>query len=164
MALADARAQIRDGLAALEPHARAHRVRLAIEPLHPLYAADRSAVNTMAQARALCAELASPWIGIAVDVYHCWWDDGLEAAIAAAGAQRTLFGFHLCDWRVETRDPLNDRGLMGEGCIDLARIRGWMEGAAFTGWHEVEIFSNAHWARDQHEFVADIVAAYRLRC
>lgn len=163
MALHDARAQIRDGLAAIEPHARANRVRLAIEPLHPLYAADRSAVNTMAQAAVLCAQLASPWIGIAVDVYHCWWDDGLEAAIRAAGAARTLSGFHLCDWRVETRDPLNDRGLMGEGCIDLPLIRGWMDGAGFAGWHEVEIFSDTHWARDQDEFVADIVTAYRLR-
>ncbi len=164
MALNEARAQIRDGLAAIEPYARANRVRLAIEPLHPLYAADRSAVNTMAQAAALCAELASPWVGIAVDVYHCWWDDRLEAGITAAGSGQTLFGFHLCDWKVETRDPLNDRGLMGEGCIDLRGIRAWMEGAGFAGWHEVEIFSTTHWARDQELYLADIVAAYLARC
>ena len=164
MPLAQARAQIRDGIAACEPCARAHRVRLAIEPLHPLYAADRSAVNTMRQARRLCEEIGSPWVGIAVDVYHTWWDDSLEQEIAAAGAAGLLFGFHLCDWRVDTRHPLNDRGLMGEGCIDLPQIRGWMEAAGFAGWHEVEIFSDSHWARDQHAFLADIIAAYTARC
>jgi sugar phosphate isomerase/epimerase len=164
MALADARAQIRDGIGACEAHARASRVRLAIEPLHPLYAADRSAVNTLRQARTLCSELGSPWVGIAVDVYHTWWDDQLETEIGAAGALGQLFGFHLCDWRVETRDLLNDRGVMGDGCIDLPRIRGWMERAGFAGWHEVEVFSHTQWARDQNAVVADIVAAYRAHC
>jgi sugar phosphate isomerase/epimerase len=164
MALVDARAQIRDGILACEAHARANQVRLAIEPLHPLYAADRSAVNTMRQARTMCTEIGSPWVGIAVDVYHTWWDDALEAEIGAAGSLGQLFAFHLCDWRVTTRDLLNDRGLMGDGCIDLPRIRAWMERAGFRGWNEVEIFSHEHWARDQDAFLADIVAAYRTRC
>lgn len=161
MPLTEARAQIRDGIAAIEPHARANRVFLAIEPLHPQYAADRSAVNTMAQARAICDELKSPWVGIAADVYHIWWDPAVEDELALAGARGYLFGFHVCDWRVEQRDPLNDRGLMGEGCIDIPRLRNAAERAGFAGFNEVEIFSSARWAGDQDEWLREIVAAYR---
>jgi sugar phosphate isomerase/epimerase len=161
MPLAEARTQIRDGIAAIEQYARANHVRLAIEPLHPMYAGDRSAVNTMAQARAICDEIASPWVGIAADVYHIWWDPDVEAELALAGRNRQLFGFHLCDWRLETRDLLNDRGLMGEGCIDIPRLRGAAESAGFTGFNEVEIFSTTRWAGDQDAYVQAIVAAYR---
>jgi sugar phosphate isomerase/epimerase len=161
MPLAEAREQIRDGIAAIEPHARANRIRLAIEPLHPMYAGDRSAVNTMAQARAICEALASPWVGIAADVYHIWWDPEAEAELTRAGEGGWLAGFHVCDWRVETRDLLNDRGLMGEGCIDLPRLRGAAERAGFTGFNEVEIFSTERWAGDQDTWLDHIVAAYR---
>ena len=161
MPLAEARAQIRDGIAALEPHARANRVRLAIEPLHPMYAGDRSAVNTMAQARALCEAIGSPWVGIAADVYHIWWDPEAEAELARAGAGGWLCGFHVCDWRVETRDLLNDRGLMGEGCIDIPHLRRAAEQAGFSGFNEVEIFSSARWAGDQDAWLDAIVGAYR---
>lgn len=161
MPLAEARAQIRDGIAAVEPHARANRVRLAIEPLHPQYAADRSAVNTMAQARTICDELKSPWVGIAADVYHIWWDPDAEAELALAGERGWLAAFHVCDWKVQQADPLNDRGLMGEGCIDIPRLRSAAERAGFAGFNEVEIFSAAHWGRDQDEWLSAIVAAYR---
>lgn len=160
MPLAEARAQIRDGIAAIEPQARANRVKLAIEPLHPLYAADRSAINTVAQARAICDELKSPWVGIAADVYHIWWDPAVEDELAFAGARGYLFGFHVCDWRVEQSDPLNDRGLMGEGCIDIPRLRGCAERAGFSGFNEVEIFSTTRWAGDQDEWLRQIVDAY----
>ncbi|MFW5856565.1 MAG: sugar phosphate isomerase/epimerase family protein [Planctomycetota bacterium] len=160
MPLAEARRQITDGIAAVVPHAEANNVQLAIEPLHPMYAADRSAVNTMAQARAICKEIAHPFVGIAVDVYHLWWDPDLEAEIRLAGQMKTLFAFHICDWRVETRDLLNDRGLMGEGCIDIPTIRGWAEDAGFAGWNEVEIFSDEKWGMDQRQFVGDIKRAY----
>lgn len=161
MPLAEARQQIQDGIAALEPHARANRVKLAIEPLHPMYAGDRSAVNTMAQARAICEAIKSPWVGIAADVYHIWWDPESEAELARAGAGGWLFGFHVCDWRLETRDLLNDRGLMGEGCIDIPRLRGAAERAGFTGFNEVEIFSTVRWAGDQDAWLDAIVDAYR---
>lgn len=159
--LAEARGQIRDGIGAILDHARSVDVKLAIEPLHPMYAADRSAINTMAQARAICEQLRDPHLGIAVDVYHVWWDPDLEREIQLAGDQGTLLGFHICDWRVETRDLLNDRGLMGEGCIDLRALRARVEAAGFTGFNEVEIFSRWHWQRDQDEFLADILRAYR---
>jgi sugar phosphate isomerase/epimerase len=160
LSLFESRKQITDGLAVLAPYAAAAKVKLAIEPLHPMYADDRSAVNTIGQARAICNELKSPWVGIAVDVYHVWWDDRLEQEIAACGREKTLFGFHICDWRTPTVDLLNDRGLMGEGCIPIRQIRGWVEEAGFTGFNEVEIFSHRHWAGDQHEFLQSIQHAY----
>jgi sugar phosphate isomerase/epimerase len=158
--LAESRRQITEGLGELAAHAAANQVRLAIEPLHPMYADDRSAINTVAQARAVCRELGSPWVGIALDVYHVWWDDSLEVEIESCGREGTLFAFHICDWRTPTTDLLNDRGLMGEGCIPVRRIRGCVEAAGFGGFNEVEIFSNRRWAGDQDAFLADIRAAY----
>lgn len=158
--LADSRKQIAEALAALLPHAAAARVKLAIEPLHPVYAADRSAINTMGQARELCRQLRSPWLGIAADVYHIWWEPDLEAQIKAAGTEGALFAFHVCDWRTPTDDVLNDRGLMGEGCIPIRQIRGWVEAAGFRGFNEVEVFSNRWWAADQAEFLDRIKEAY----
>jgi sugar phosphate isomerase/epimerase len=164
MPLGEARKQIREAIEALEPHAARCRVKLAIEPLHPMYAADRSAINTLRQAREICDQLRSPWLGIAADVYHIWWDPDLESEIALAGERGYLAAFHLCDWRTEIRDLLNDRGLMGEGCIPLRQIRSWVERAGFTGWNEVEIFSNHYWATDQDEFLRKIQHAYLEHC
>jgi len=158
--LSESRDQITEGIGELAPHAAASRVRLAIEPLHPMYADDRSAVNTVAQAREICRRVGSPWVGIAIDVYHVWWDDRLEQDIAACGREGSLFAFHICDWRTPTTDLLNDRGLMGEGCIPVRRIRGWVEAAGFAGFNEVEIFSSSRWAGDQGAFLAEIQAAY----
>ena len=162
-ALAESRRQIADGIAAILPDAVAARVRLAIEPLHPVFAGDRSAVNTISQARALCGQLPSPWLGIAVDVYHTWWDEHLETEIAACGREGTLFAFHVCDWLTPAVDVLEDRGLMGEGCIPIRRIRGWMEQAGYRGFHEVEIFSRRRWASDQAAYLEAIKKAY-LAC
>jgi sugar phosphate isomerase/epimerase len=158
--LEESRRQIADGIAAVLPHAAAAGVRLAIEPLHPMYADDRSAVNTMAQAADICARLKSPWVGIALDVYHVWWDPDLEREIARAGRENTLFAFHICDWKTPTTDLLNDRGLMGEGCIPIRTIRGWVEQAGFTGFNEVEIFSNRYWSQDQDAYLHAIQQAY----
>lgn len=160
MPLTEARKQIAEGIGALLPHCQANKVKLAIEPLHPMYAADRSAVNTMAQARQICETLQSPYVGIAVDTYHVWWDPDLEKEIKLAGQQKTLFAYHICDWRVNTRDLLNDRGLMGDGCIPLKQIRGWVEEAGFGGFIEVEIFSTERWAEEQAGYVEKIKEAY----
>lgn len=141
--IADARKQVRDGIAAVLEYARSCNMPLAIEPLHPMYAADRACVNTMKQANDLCDELGEG-VGIAVDVYHVWWDPELEAQIARAKKDR-LLAFHVCDWMVPTGDLLLDRGMMGDGVIDIPRIRGWMEQAGFEGLHEVEIFSAENW-------------------
>lgn len=160
MPLPEARKQTADGLAAVLPYAAAANVKLAIEPLHPMYAADRSCVNRMAEARQLCQKLASPFLGIAADVYHIWWDPDLEREISLAGKQKTLFGFHVCDWKVHTTHPLNDRGLMGDGCIDIRTIRGWVESAGFRGFNEVEVFSDTYWALDPDAYLARIRQAY----
>jgi sugar phosphate isomerase/epimerase len=160
MPLEDARRQVADGIAAVLPHAASAGVKLAIEPLHPMYAADKSCINRMAEAREVCEQLKHPMLGIAVDVYHVWWDPDLRAEISLAGAQRTLFGFHVCDWRVDTRHLLTDRGLMGDGCIDIRTIRGWVEEAGFRGYNEVEVFSDQYWAMDQDQYVERIRRAY----
>lgn len=162
--LAESRKQIADGIAAVLPLAEEHGIRLAIEPLHPLYADDRSAVNTMASANAICDLLDHPLVGIAADVYHIWWDPDLAEQIRITGEKERLFAFHLCDWMTPTTDLLNDRGLMGEGCIDLKGIRAMVEASGFTGFNEVEIFSNRWWSADQDEFLARIQRAYLEHC
>ena len=158
--LAESRKQILDGIAALLPECRAAGVKLAIEPLHPMYADSRSAVNTLAQANDMVEALRSPLVGVAVDVYHLWWDPALEAEIARCGRLKALFAYHVCDWRSPTVDLLNDRGLMGEGCIPLRQIRAWVEATGFQGFHEVEVFSTRLWATDQDEYLEKIVRAY----
>ena len=164
--LAEARAQIREGIEALLPLAEELGVRLAIEPLHPMYADTRSAVTDMASANEMVEAIASPMVGVAVDVYHLWFDPNLEQEIARAGSfapggpAGSVFAFHVCDWRTPTRDLLTDRGLMGEGCINIPQIRGWVERAGFGGFIEVEIFSNEYWAIDQRAYIDRIVGAY----
>jgi sugar phosphate isomerase/epimerase len=159
--LEDSRKQIADGIASVVQHAQRADVRLAIEPLHPMYADTRSAINTLAQANDMAEQLASPWVGVAVDVYHVWWDPQLGQEIKRCGANNNIFAFHICDWNVPTTDLLLDRGLMGEGCIPLKKIRGWVEDAGFKGFNEVEIFSNRHWQSDQSEFLEKIIHAYK---
>jgi len=168
--LAGARAMVRDGIAELLDYARPAGMPLAIEPLHPMYAADRACVNTMAQANALCDELGDG-VGIVVDVYHVWWDPELRQEIARAGRARSADGksrlraFHLCDWLVPTRDLLLDRGMMGDGVIDLPLIRSWMEAAGYDGAHEVEIFSaNDWWKRDPDEVLATCKVRHAAFC
>ncbi len=158
--LETSRAQIRTGLECILPHAEAVGVRLGIEPLHPVYADSRSAINTLRQANDLAEKVASPALGVVVDVYHLWWDPDLRQEIARSGRCNRLFAFHVCDWKTPTEHLLLDRGLMGEGCIPLRRIRGWMEAAGFEGYCEVEIFSETYWREDQHDFLEKIKHAY----
>lgn len=158
--LEESRKQIADGIAAVLPLAEEHNIRLAIEPLHPVYADDRSAINTMASANAVCDELDHPLVGIAADVYHIWWDPDLEEQIKLTGEKNRLFAFHICDWMTPTADLLNDRGLMGEGCIDIPGIRAMVEAAGFSGFNEVEVFSDRWWEKDQNEFLEAIKTAY----
>jgi sugar phosphate isomerase/epimerase len=161
--IAGARSQVRDGIAAMLPYARSAGMPVAIEPLHPMYAADRACVNTMKQANDLCDELGDG-LGIAVDVYHVWWDPELEREIRRAGKQRIL-AFHVCDWLVPTADLLLDRGMMGDGVIDIRRIRGWVEEAGYDGFAEVEIFSaNNWWKRDPEEVVRVCAERHRSVC
>ena len=144
-----AREAVRDGIAAILPEARKAGVPLAIEPLHPMQAAERACINTLEQALDLCDSLGEG-LGVAVDVYHVWWDPKLEGQVRRAG--KRILAYHICDWLVPTRDLLNDRGMMGDGVIDLPRIRSWVEGAGYAGFQEVEIFSELDWwKRDPDE-------------
>ena len=162
--LAAARNDVRDGIAATLDYARGVGMPLAIEPLHPMYAADRACVNTMEQALDICDALdpaKTGALGVAVDVYHVWWDPKLQAQIARAGRER-LLAFHVCDWLTPTRDLLNDRGMMGDGVIDIPRIRGWVEAAGFGGYSEVEIFSAENWwKREGGEVLDTCIARHR---
>lgn len=153
--------QIRDGIAEIIPQAAAAGIKLAIEPLHPMYADTRSAINTLAQANDMAEELNSPSIGVAVDVYHLWWDPFLESEIKRCGENGHLMAFHICDWKIPTTDMLLDRGLMGEGCIPVKKIRSWVEAAGFKGFNEVEIFSTSYWNENQSEFLQKIIKAYK---
>jgi sugar phosphate isomerase/epimerase len=158
-----ARAEVEDGIAALLEPARAAGMPLAIEPLHPMYAADRACVNTMAQALDICDRLG-PGLGVACDVYHVWWDPDLPAQIARAGAER-LLAFHVCDWLRTTRDMLLDRGMMGDGVIDIPAIRRLVEAAGFGGFHEVEIFSATDWwRRPAEEVLRTCIDRHRTVC
>ena len=142
--LVGARQMVGDGIAAMLPHALASGVKIAIEPLHPMYAADRACVNTIDQALDIC-DLLGPNVGVAVDVYHVWWDPYLARAIARAGQMNRIFAHHICDWLVPTRDMLLDRGMMGDGVIDLKAIRSMIEATGYHGPQEVEIFSQDNW-------------------
>lgn len=161
--LALARAQVEDGIAELLGYARGAGLPLAIEPLHPMYAADRACVNTMRHGLDLCDRLdpdGTGALGVAVDVYHVWWDPELQAQILRAGRER-LLAFHVCDWLVPTTDLLLDRGMMGDGIIDIPRIRGWVEACGFTGFSEVEIFSNRWWGLPMDEVLRTCVDRHR---
>ena len=157
------RKQIREGIEALLPLAGELGVKLGIEPLHPMYADTRSALNTLKQANDMVEEIGSELVGVVVDVYHLWWDPGLEAQIRRCGELDRLFAFHICDWKVPTEDMLNDREIMGRGCIPLAKIRRWVEAAGFQGPMEVEIFSTHHWSRDQDSYLEEIIEAYKYK-
>ncbi len=158
--LEKSREQIKEGIIKILPQAKSERVKLAIEPLHPMYAGDRSAINTLEQANQMAEEINSDFVGVAVDVYHLWWDNNLEKEIKRCGKNRNLFAFHVCDWNVPTVDFLNDRGLMGDGCINVPKIRGWVEETGFYGYNEVEIFSDKYWATDQNQYLEKIKHAY----
>lgn len=158
--LEKSRDQIADGILKILPSAQSAGVKLSIEPLHPMYAGDRSAINTIRQANDLAEAINSAWVGVAVDVYHLWWDPDLRKEIQRCAAHNNLFAFHVCDWNVPTMDFLNDRGLMGDGCINVPEIRSWVEEAGFSGYNEVEIFSDKYWATDQKVYLEKIKEAY----
>ncbi|MBI2768455.1 MAG: sugar phosphate isomerase/epimerase [Burkholderiales bacterium] len=159
-----ARNQVTDAIGELLDYAGSMGMPLAIEPLHPMYAADRACINTLEQALDVCDELdpmRSGALGVAVDVYHVWWDPKLKAQIARAGKDR-LLAFHVCDWLTPTADLLNDRGMMGDGVIEIPKIRRWAEAQGFTGYSEVEIFSTGNWwQRGTDEILSTCIERHR---
>ncbi|MES1218064.1 MAG: sugar phosphate isomerase/epimerase family protein [Bacteroidota bacterium] len=159
--LKDSRKQIQEGIETILPQAKAAGIKLAIEPLHPMYADTRSAINTLAQANNMAEQINSAYVGVAVDVYHLWWDPSLKKEIKRCGENHHLFAFHICDWNSPTTDMLNDRGLMGDGCIPVNKIRSWVEATGFNGFYEVEIFSNKYWTQDQSQVLKKLIKAYK---
>ena len=155
------RALVAEGIAAIAPYAQQRGVRLGIEPLHPMYAAERSVVVTLAQALDIAAPFDPSVVGVLVDVYHLWWDPELYAQIRRA-SQR-IFGFHVSDWLVPTPDFLYGRGMMGDGVIEVRRIRSAVDETGYSGFIEVEIFNRALWERPGDEVLALIKARY-LAC
>src|SRR5271154_1908703 len=161
--IAGARSQVDDAIAEMMDYARTAQMPLAIEPLHPAYAADRACVNTTKQALDICDRLdpeRSGALGVALDVYHIWWDVEVHTQIARTGKDR-LFSFHVCDWLVPTTDILNDRGMMGDGVIDIRSLRGAVEAQGFAGYSEIEIFSNTWWDRPLDELLRTCIERHR---
>jgi len=161
--IARARREVREGIATTLEYARQVGMPLAIEPLHPMQAAERACINTLEQALDLCDTLdpaRSGALGVAVDLYHVWWDPKLAQQITRAGRER-LLAYHVCDWLTPTRDLLNDRGMMGDGVIELRQIRGWMEDAGYAGYAEVEIFSDHWWAQPGEVVLDTCIARHR---
>ncbi|WP_189709858.1 sugar phosphate isomerase/epimerase family protein [Streptomyces phaeofaciens] len=151
-----ARERIADALAELGPYAEQHGVRLAIEPLHPMYASDRCVVSTLTQALDLAERFPAHQVGVTVDTYHIWWDDRAPAQIARAGASGRIHTFQLADWTTPLPEGvLNGRGQIGDGAIDMREWQGYVEAAGYTGAIEVELFNDALWARDGREVLAE---------
>ncbi|MGH6883564.1 sugar phosphate isomerase/epimerase family protein [Hypericibacter sp.] len=161
--IAAARDMVAEEIAHLLEFALPAKMPLAIEPLHPMHAAERGCINTLRQALDLCDRLdpaRDRGLGVAVDVYHCWWDPELATQIARAGAAR-LMAFHVCDWLVPTTHLLTDRGMMGDGIVDIALIRGWMEAAGYGGHAEVEIFSERWWREPMDKVLETCVERHK---
>ena len=158
-----ARGQVEDAIAEMMEYARGAKMPLAIEPLHPAYAADRACVNTTKQALDICDRLdpgRTGALGVALDVYHIWWDPDVLPQIRRAGNDR-LLAFHVCDWLVPTRDILNDRGMMGDGVIDIKSLRSAVEAEGFAGYSEIEIFSESWWTRPMDEVLQTCIDRHR---
>lgn len=155
--LTGARRMVQEAVAELEPHARAAGVRLAVEPLHPMFCADRSLLVTLEQARSMACR-AGESVGVVVDAYHVWWDPDLEASIRRAASR--ILGFHVSDWLAPPPDFLNGRGLMGDGVIDLRAIRRQVDAGGYRGPIEVEIFNRELFARDPEEALREIARRY----
>jgi len=160
--LPDARKIFVEGLAATLPHARSCRVPLALEPMHPMYAADRGCITTLKEMLDIADALGNDGLGVAIDTYHVWWDPELEAQIARAG--KRIISHHICDWLVPTKHLLTDRGMMGDGVIDFRSIRRMIEAAGFRGIQEVEIFSDYWWNRPGDEVLATVIERFKTEC
>ena len=153
-----------DRIAPIAEYAAEHGVQIALEPLNPMFGGNRTCLMSVRDALRVCDMLDMPNIGIAVDVYHVWWDTGLAESLATAGPKRIL-GYHLCDWLENTDDMLLDRGMMGDGVADLGAIRSAIEGAGYTGFCEVEIFSAKNWWMRDPDFVLDtVIERFRSVC
>ncbi|BBA97514.1 hypothetical protein RVR_3296 [Actinacidiphila reveromycinica] len=160
--IAAARERVADAIGALVPYAAEHGVRLAIEPLHPMFASDRCVVSTLGQALDIAERFAPEHVGVVVDTYHLWWDDRAEAGIARAGGSGRIASFQVADWVTPLPEGvLLGRGQLGDGCVDLRGLRVRADEAGYRGQVEVEIFNPGLWARDGAEVLAEVADRYR---
>jgi len=161
-----ARKQVAEGVAQLLEYGKTVGVKIALEPLHPVYAAERSCLNLLSEALDMCHQIEgtvpTPLLGVCLDIYHVWWDPNLKRDIARAGVENRIFGFHVCDWLVPTNDVLNDRGMMGDGIIDIPSIRSQVRKAGFKGFIETEIFSAQNWWKRPVKEILSVCAARAL--
>ncbi|WP_341394305.1 sugar phosphate isomerase/epimerase family protein [Arthrobacter sp. G119Y2] len=156
-----ARQRIADRLEELVPFVAEHGVRLVLEPLHPMYAADRALLSTLGQALDLAAPYPAAVVGVAVDTFHVWWDPQLRAQIARAGRENRIASYQVCDFNLPiASDALLSRGIMGDGVIDFATITGWVAEAGYTGDIEVEIFNQEIWDNPGDELLETVKARY----
>lgn len=155
------RQRVADRIADLVPFAAEHNVRLVLEPLHPIFAADRAAISTLGQALNLAAPFAAKDVGVVVDTYHVWWDPELEAQIARAGREHRIASYQVCDWILPlAADPLLSRGHVGDGFVDFAAITRWVSEAGYHGDIEVEIFNQEIWDAPGAQTVATMSERY----
>jgi len=156
-----ARQRVADRLADLVPFAEEHGVRLVLEPLHPMYAADRALISTLGQALDLAAPFDASAVGVAVDTFHVWWDPELKAQIERAGRENRIASYQVCDFNMPiAADPLLSRGYMGDGVVDFATIGTWVRDAGYTGDIEVEIFNQGIWDTDGNTVLATVKERY----
>lgn len=151
--------QIEAGIRAILPRAEETGIKLAIEPLHPMYAGDRSAVASLRDANILAQRINHPLVGIAIDTFHVWWESNLQQEIQTCASNGHLFAFHICEFKPDFDHPLLDRGLPGEGVNATPRILDMIRATGFTGLTEVEIFSRKYWSMNQHDFLQKILSS-----
>ena len=156
-----ARRRVADRLEDLVPFAVEHGVRLVLEPLHPMYAADRALISTLGQALDLAAPYDATAVGVAIDTFHVWWDPELKAQIERAGRENRIASYQVCDFNLPiAADALLSRGMMGDGVIDFATIGTWVRDAGYTGAIEVEIFNQEIWDADGDSTLTTMKARY----
>ena len=163
--IAGSRRQVADGIAEMLDYAEAVGMPMALEPLHPMMAAERSCLCTLRQALDLCDIIdpaRSRGLGVVIDVYHVWWDAEIDEQIARAGGR--ILAFHVCDWLVPTTSVLSGRGMMGDGVIEIAKLRGAVEAQGFAGACEVEVLSDHWWSRPIDVVLSAVVERYRHAC
>lgn len=155
------RGRVADRIGDLVPFAAEHGVRIVLEPLHPIFAADRAVISTLAQALDLAAPFAASEVGVVVDTYHVWWDPALRKSIARAGREDRIASYQVCDWVLPlAADPLNSRGHVGDGYIDFETITGWVRDAGYVGDIETEIFNEEIWSRPAWKTAATVLTRY----
>ena len=157
--------RITDVVGQFAEEAKKAGTKLALEPLHPIYCSNRSCLSTIRDAITIVEHINHPCVGLAVDIYHVWWDTSLETELSRIKGKNKIFGFHLCDWLMDTRDILFDRGMMGDGVAEIRRIRELVEATGYEGFCEVEIFSELNWWKKTPEEVLDeMIDRFRTVC